>query len=67
MKIDVSKVGLYCLLNTPEIRKKLQTFQLENRAVFEKGDAALLSRMVAKAISDEVERFVADKLEALDE
>lgn len=67
MKRDFSKAGLYCLLNTPEVRQKLHALQVENRAVFAKGDTALISRMVAKAISEEVERFVSEKLEGLDE
>jgi len=66
MKRDFSKAGLYCLLNTPEVQKKLQDLQIENRAVFEKGDPALVSRMVAKAISEEIERFVSEKIEGMD-
>lgn len=66
MKRDFSKAGLYCLLNTPEVQKKIKHLQIENRAVFEKGDPAQVSRMVAKAISEEIERFVSEKLDGMD-
>jgi superfamily II DNA or RNA helicase len=67
MNMDFSKAGLYCLLNTPEVQRKLSDLQAANRAVFEKGDSETISRMVAKVVSDEVERFVSDKLDGMDE
>ena len=67
MNMDFSKAGLYCLLNTPEVQRKLSDLQAANRAVFEKGDSETISRMVAKVVSDEVERFVSDKLDEMDE
>ena len=67
MDIDFSKAGLYCLLNTPEVQRRLSNLRVENRAVFEKGDSETISRMVAKVVSDEVERFVSYKLESMDD
>lgn len=33
MNMDFSKAGLYCLLNTPEVQRKLSDLQAANRAV----------------------------------
>lgn len=65
MKFDLSQPGLYYLLNTPEVQAELKKLKLEDKASFEKKpDTDLIARMVARAISDEVEKFIADKLKA---
>ena len=67
MKMDFSKAGLFCLLNTPEVQRKLHELRVANLAIFEKGDAALISRMIGRVVAEEVEQFVAEKLESIDE
>lgn len=65
MKFDLSQPGLYYLLNTPEVQAELKKLKLEDKASFEKKpDTDLIARMMARAISDEVEKFIADKLKA---
>lgn len=69
MKSDLSKSGLFFLLNTPELRERLRNLQLlEGRAVFdEKVDPAIISRLVSKTISEEIEQYIADKISNLSE
>jgi len=63
MKFDLSQPGLYYLLNTPEVQAELRRLKLDDKAAFEKKpDTDLIARMMARAISDEVEKFIADKL-----
>lgn len=63
MKFDLSQPGLYYLLNTPEVQSEIQRLQLGEKASFEKKpEIDLVARMMARAISDEVEKFIADKL-----
>ena len=63
MKFDLTQPGLYYLLNTPEVQKELERLKLGEKASFEKKpDADLIARMMARAISDEVEKFISDKL-----
>lgn len=65
MKFDLSQPGLYYLLNTPEVQAELKKLRLEEKASFEKNpDMDLIARMMARAISDEVEKYIADKLKA---
>ena len=67
MKSDLSKTGLFFLLNTPELRAKLESLHLlDGRAVFdEKADPAIVSRLVSKVISEEVEQYISDKIKGL--
>jgi len=66
MKFDLSQPGLYYLLNTPEVQAELERLKLGEKASFEKKpEIDLVARMMARAISDEVEKFIADKLKAV--
>ena len=63
MKFDLSQPGLYYLLNTPEVKAELERLKLNEKASFEKKpDTDLIAQMMARAISSEVEKFIADKL-----
>jgi superfamily II DNA or RNA helicase/HKD family nuclease len=65
MKYDLSQPGLYYLLNTPEVKAEIERLKLGEKASFEKNpDTDFIARMMARAISDEVEKFIADKLKA---
>ena len=62
MNFDLSQPGLYYLLNTPEIKAELARLKLEAKASFEKNpDAETIAQMMARAISAEVEKYIADK------
>lgn len=61
MKFDLNKPGLYYLLDTPEVKKRLQ--ELESRAVLEKAEPAQIAKLVSRAIADEIEAYLRDKLE----
>lgn len=64
MKFDLTQPGLYYLLNTPEIQAELKKLNLTEKALYEqKVDTDAIARMMARKISDEVERFIADKLD----
>ena len=63
MNFDLSQPGLYYLLNTPEIKAELARLKLEAKASFEKNpDAETIAQMMARAISAEVEKYIADKI-----
>ena len=63
MKFDLSQPGLYYLLNTPEVKAELERLKLNEKASFEKKpDTDLIAQMMARAISSEVEKYIADKL-----
>lgn len=63
MKFDLTQPGLYYLLNTPEVQAEIARLKLEEKAAFEKNlDSDLIAHMMARAISTEVEKFIADKL-----
>lgn len=63
MKYDLSKPGLYYLLNTPEVKSELEKLHLDTKASFEKKpDPDMIAKLMAKAISEEVEKYIADKL-----
>lgn len=63
MKFDLAQPGLYYLLNTPEVKAEIERLKLNEKASYEeKPDADTIARMMARAISDEVEKFIADKL-----
>ena len=63
MKFDLTQPGLYYLLNTPEVKAEIERLKLNEKASYEeKPDADAIARMMARAISDEVEKFIADKL-----
>ena len=63
MKFDLTQPGLYYLLNTPEVKAEIERLKLNEKASYEeKPDADTIARMMARAISDEVEKFIADKL-----
>ena len=65
MKFDLTQPGLYYLLNTPEVQKEIARLRLDEKATFEKKpDSDLIAHMMARAISTEVEKFIADKLAA---
>ena len=61
MKFDLTQPGLYYLLNTPEVKAEIERLQLGEKATYEeKPDADTIARMMARAISDEIEKFIAD-------
>ena len=63
MKFDLTQPGLYYLLNTPEVKAEIERLNLGEKATYEeKTDADTIARMMARAISDEIEKFIADKL-----
>ena len=63
MKFDLSQPGLYYLLNTPEVKAEIEKLRLNEKALYEEEpDADTIAHMMARAISDEVEKFIADKL-----
>ena len=58
MKFDLTQPGLYYLLNTPEVKAEIERLKLAEKASYEeKPDAGTIARMMARAISDEVEKF----------
>ena len=64
MKFNLSRPGLYYLLNTPEVQAELNKLNITDQALFEqKVDTDAIARMMARKISDEIQRFLADKLE----
>ncbi len=65
MKFDLTQPGLYYLLNTPEVQAELKRYRLEDKASFaRKPDSDLIAHIMAKAIGDEIEQFIADKLKS---
>ncbi len=65
MKFDLTQPGLYYLLNTPEVKAEIERLKLDEKASYEKKpDTDAIAHMMARAISDEVEKFIADKLSA---
>lgn len=64
MKFDLTQPGLYYLLNTPEVKAELERLKLGDKATFDKKpDTDMIAHMMARAISDEVELFIKEKLE----
>lgn len=63
MNFDLSVVGLYNLLNTPEIQNQIQSLGLTDRVKFENGDADVIAQLVARNVSEYVQKIVRDKIE----
>lgn len=65
MNIDLSVVGLYNLLNTPEIQSQIQKLGIVDRVKFENGDSELIAQLVARNVSEYVEKVVKDQIEEI--
>ena len=66
MDLDISRPGLYYLLNTPAVQTRIRELGIESRVCFEKGDPDEIIRLVSRAVADVVQLELSTQLERLE-
>ena len=52
MDLDISRPGLYYLLNTPAVQTRIRELGIASRVCFEKGEPDEIIRLVSQAVAE---------------
>ena len=63
MNLDISKPGLYYLLNTPSVQERIRELGISECVSFEHGSPEVVIRLLSRAIASEVEARLLEALE----
>ena len=64
MNLDISKPGLYYLLNTPAVQERIRQLGLKERVSFERGNPEVVVHLLSQAIASEIESRLLGAMEA---
>lgn len=66
MDFDITRPGLYYLLNTPAVQTRIRELGIASRVCFEKGEPDEIIRLVSQAVAEVVQQELSTQLERLE-